>query len=163
MYELDLGLAVLRVVVGLTFAAHGLQKARSLDGTAGWFDSMGMRPGRLHARLAAGTEIGAGVLLALGLLTAFAGAGMVGVMVVAGYTVHRGTFFIVKNGWEYNLILAVIGVSLATTGPGGWSLDDVIGIDLDGIAGLAIALVGGVGGGAAQLAAFYRPAVGSDA
>jgi putative oxidoreductase len=163
MYEYDLGLFLLRVAIGLTFAAHGLQKARSLDGTAGWFDSMGMRPGSLHARLAAGTEIISGLLLALGLLTPFAGAGMVGVMAVAGYTVHRGTFFVVKSGWEYCFVLAVIGASVATTGPGEWSLDEVIGLDLAGIAGLAIAVVGGVGVAAAQIAAFYRPAVSSDA
>ncbi len=58
-----------------------------------------------------------------------------------------------RSGWEYNLILAVIGVSVATAGPGEWSLDRALGIadDLDGVAGLAIAA------GIAHLALFYRP------
>jgi putative oxidoreductase len=159
----NLGLLILRVSIGLTMAAHGYAKVTGpggLSGTAGWFDSMGMRPGSVHARLAAFTEIGAGLLLAAGLLTPFAGAAFVGLMVVAGWTVHRANgFFIVKDGWEYNFVLAVIGVVLATTGPGEWSVDDALDIaaDLDGGVGLAIGLGLGVVGGVAQLALFYRP------
>ena len=58
----DVALLLVRVVIGLTLAAHGVNKAKSLAGTAGWFDSIGMRPGRVHARLAAGGEIVAGCL-----------------------------------------------------------------------------------------------------
>src|SRR5262245_54018967 len=88
----DSGLLLIRVVAGLTMAAHGYQKfflGGRIAGTGRWFDSMGMRPGRLHALAAASTEIGAGVLLALGLLTSFAGAAFVALMLVAAYTVHR--------------------------------------------------------------------------
>jgi len=165
-HELDLGLLILRVVLGLTFAAHGYGKffrGGRIAGTARWFDSIGMRPGRVHALAAASTELGSGVLLALGLLTPFAGAGMVGVMVVAGYTSHRKNgFFIVKSGWEYNFVLAVIGIGLATTGPGAWSLDHAIfdrpsAFGLWGIKGLLVAVLLGGLGGIGQLAAFYRP------
>ena len=79
----DAVLAGLRILVGLTFAAHGWAKRFSgggLDGTAGWFDSIGMKPGRLHAQLASTTEMATGAMLALGLLTSFAAAGMIGVM-----------------------------------------------------------------------------------
>ncbi|MDT7711287.1 MAG: putative oxidoreductase [Pseudonocardiales bacterium] len=160
----DAGILILRVVTGLTMAAHGYQKFFSggrIAGTAGWFDSMGMRPGRIHALAAATTELGAGVLLALGFLTPLAGAAFVAVMLVAAYTVHlKNGFFSVRSGYEYNLILAVIGVVVGTTGPGAYSLDHAIGLDgaLSGLVGFLIAAVGGVLAGSAQLAVFYRPA-----
>lgn len=150
-----------RVVFGLVFAAHGWAKRKNgLAGTAGWFESIGMKPGALHAQLASLTEIISGVLIAVGFLTSFAAAAVVGVMVVAGYTVHRKQgFFIVKNGWEYTFMVALMAVAIAGLGPGDWSVD--AGIDLadtlNGWAGLGIAVVLGVVGGAAQILAFYRP------
>lgn len=160
---LDAGVGLLRVVGGLTMAAHGYQKFFSggrLAGTARWFDSMGMRPGRVHALAAASFEVIAGVFLALGLLTPFAGAAFVALMLVAAYTVHRENgFFSVNSGWEYNLILAVLGVSVAITGPGRISVDHLLGLDdtLVGLPGGLIAVVGGLAAGLAQLLLFYRP------
>jgi putative oxidoreductase len=160
---LNLGLFMLRLGTGVTLAAHGYNKffgGGRIPGTARWFDSMGMRPGKVHALVAACTEVGAGLLLALGLLTPFAAAGFVGLMAVAFYTVHRPNgFFIVKSGWEYNFILGLIAVAVATVGPGQWSIDEAIGIatSLNGVPGLLISLLGGVGGAAGLLAACYRP------
>lgn len=159
----NFALLLLRVSFGLTMAAHGYAKVfqgGKLAGTAGWFDSMGMRPGKVHARLAAGTEILAGLGLAAGLLTTFSAAGFVALMIVAGWTVHRDNgFFIVKSGWEYNFILAVAAIGFAMLGPGEWSLDDAFGIadDLDEWVGMAIAAGGGTLAGIGQLALFYRP------
>jgi putative oxidoreductase len=119
-----------------------------------------MRPGRLHALAAASTEVGSGVLLALGLLTPLAGAAFVALMLVAAYTVHRPNgFFSVRSGWEYNLILALIGATLGFTGPGRFSLDHVLGLDslLPAMGGGLIAIVGGLLAGAGQLVIFYRP------
>jgi len=161
--EVSLGMLILRVAVGLTLAAHGYAKyfkGGRIAGTAGWFDSMGMRPGRFHAHLAASTEIGAGVLLALGLLTPLAGLAFVGLMTVACYTSHRSNgFFIISNGWEYNFVLSVVAVSIATVGPGEYSVDHQLDLiePLDGWVGLAIAAAGGVAAAVAQLAIFYRP------
>lgn len=158
--EFDTVLLVFRVIVGLVFASHGWAKRQGgIDGTAGWFDSIGMKPGKVHAQLASLTEIGAGLLLAVGLLTPFAAAAFVGVMVVAGYTVHRDAFFIVKNGWEYTFKVALMAVIVAGLGPGEWSLDGALDLidPLNGFVGLAIAIGLGVVGGAAQLAIFYRP------
>ncbi|MFE9320743.1 DoxX family protein [Nocardia sp. NPDC052278] len=163
MTALDAGALLLRVIAGLTMAAHGYQKFYSggrIPGTARWFDSIGMRPGRLHAVAAAGTEVGAGIMLALGLLTPLAGAGFVGLMLVAAWTVHRANgFYSVNSGWEYNLVLAAIGVALSTTGPGEWSLDGVLGLTdpLSGLPGFLISAVGGSAAGAALLWACYRP------
>lgn len=163
MDEHNAAVLLLRVAFGLTMAAHGYAKVfkgGKLAGTAGWFDSIGMKPGAVHARLAAGTEILAGLGLAMGLLTTFSAMGFVGVMLVAGYTVHRSSgFFIVSGGWEYTFILAAAAVGIAMLGPGEWSLDNALGIDrdLDGWLGLILAAGGGVAAGVAQLAIFYRP------
>ncbi len=161
--ELSLGLLVLRVAVGLTMASHGYVKyfkGGRIAGTGRWFDSMGMRPGRFHAYLAASSEIGSGLLLALGLLTPLAGLAMVAIMFVAGYTVHmKNGFFSVGDGYEYNFILAIVAIGVATTGPGKYSLDYQLEIieDFDGWVGLLIAAGGGVAAAAGQLAIFYRP------
>ncbi|MCY3785285.1 MAG: DoxX family protein [bacterium] len=161
----DWALLILRVAVGVTLAAHGYNKffgGGRIAGTARWFDSIGMRPGRRHAVLAAGSEIAAGSALAAGLLTAPAAAGLVGLMSTAFWVAHRGKgFFVMNDGWEYTVVLAAVAVAIAMMGPGGLSLDSVLGIAdaLDGWAGLAVSLGGGVGAAALLLAAFYRPAV----
>ena len=161
--EVDLILLILRVVTGLTLAAHGRNKftgGGKIPGTAGWFDSIGMRPGKLNAYLAASTEVGAGLLLAAGLFTSFAAAGVIGLMTVAGWTVHRSNgFFIIKEGWEYVFALGVMALVSATLGPGEWSLDAAfeVGEGLYGCTGFWLALGLGVGGGIAQMLVFYRP------
>lgn len=94
----------------------------------------------------------------MGLLTSFAGLGLVALMSVAAWTVHRGNGLLVTGeGWEYNLVLGAVGVAVATIGPGEWSLDEAIGIDLNGTAGFLIALAGGVAAAAALLAVCFRP------
>ena len=156
-------LLIARVGLGLTLAAHGYGKFFSggrIAGTARWFDSMGMRPGKLHALLAASTELGGGLLMAMGLLTPLAGAGFVGLMIVAGYTDHRKNgFFIVRQGWEYNWILALFAVTVASVGPGCWSIDGAIGLSnrFNGWGGLAISAGLGIVAGVGTLVVFYRP------
>jgi putative oxidoreductase len=161
MDDADLALLLLRVVIGVTLALHGIQKIRGgLGRVARWFDGMGMRPGWLHARFAAFGEIAAGLFFAAGLLTSFAALGFVGLMTVAGWTDHRDKgFFIIKQGWEYVMVLAVVATSVAIIGPGRWSIDHTIGIDdeLDGIVGLLIAAGGGLAAAIALMAVFYRP------
>jgi len=163
MDETNLALLIIRVALGLTMAAHGYNKffkGGKIAGTAAWFDSMGMQPGAVHARLAAGSEIAAGLCLALGFFTSFAALGFVGLMSVAYYTVHsHNGFMILNEGWEYVFILGITAVTVAMLGPGEWSIDHAIGwdTDLDGYTGLIISAGGGVLAAAALLAAFYRP------
>ena len=159
----DLGLLGLRVVVGAVMLAHGINHVIGggrIAGTARWFESLGMRPGRLHAWLASGTEIGAGALLVLGLLTPVAAAGVVGVMAVAWITNHLGNgFFIFRpgEGWEYVMTLTVVALAIGAVGPGSWSLDDAFGLeDLAGTQGLALTAGLGLGGAAALLLGFWR-------
>jgi putative oxidoreductase len=129
-----------------------------------------MKPGVLHARIAATTEMAAGLGLAVGLLTPIPAAGFVALMLVAAWTVHRANgFFIVKEGWEYNLILAVSAVALGGLGAGRFSLDHVLfsgtGVYdfLHGWWGLLIAAGLGLAGGIGQLVLFYRPPHPADA
>src|SRR3569833_2636994 len=130
MTAYSVGLLILRVVLGLTMAAHGYNKFFGggwILGIVGWFESIGMKPGTFHARVAASTEMAAGIGLALGLLTPVPAAGFVALMLVAAWTVHRHNgFFIVKEGWEYNLVLAVSAVAVATIGAGKISLDHLL-------------------------------------
>jgi putative oxidoreductase len=157
----DAALLLLRLTLGPMLFAHGYQKlfmGGRIEGTAGWFESMGMKPGKVNAWAAALTETGTGVLMTVGLLTPFAAAGMVGVMVVAWFT-HRGEFFVFKDGWEYNFVIGAVAVGIGALGAGGWSLDGLLGIedDLAGWLGLAIAAGLGLAAGLFTLAVFYRP------
>lgn len=164
----NLALMLLRAQLGLVMVAHGwnhLFGGGKLDGTARWFESIGMRPGRLHAWSASVTELVSGVLLLLGFLTPLAAAGVVGVMVVAWVTAHLGNgFFIFRpgQGWEYVMTLAVVAVAVAGLGPGDWSLDArlSVGDDLTGMTGVALSSALGVGSAAFVLTAFWRPARG---
>jgi putative oxidoreductase len=152
---MNLLLLLLRLVVGLTFSAHGAQKlfgafgGGGLDGTAQMFEKLGLRPGWLHARLAGVAELGGGLLLALGLLTTPAAAAVIAVMTAAVITVHaRNGFFMANGGFEYNLVLIAAVVALAGIGAGAWSLDGALGVGLTGtgwaLAALGVGLVGGV-------------------
>jgi putative oxidoreductase len=161
----DVALLILRLVLGLTLAAHGYNKffgGGRIPGTARWFESIGMKPGKFHATVAATTEVAAGLGLAAGLLTPIPAAGFVAMMFVAAWTVHRGNgFFIVKEGWEYNLVLAVGAIVLAMLGAGRLSLDQLIfGQNwLDGWPGLLLSVLLGLAGAVGQLLIFYRPPV----
>ncbi len=164
MTPYDVGLLILRLVLGLTLAAHGLNKffgGGKIPGTARWFESIGMKPGKFHATVAASTETAAGLGLAAGLLTPIPAAGFVSLMLVAAWTVHRANgFFIVKEGWEYNLVLAVSAVVVATLGPGKASLDYLIfgpKCWLTGWNGLLVSAGLGLAGAIGQLLIFYRP------
>jgi putative oxidoreductase len=165
----NLALLILRVTLGGVMLAHGLNHVfggGKIAGTGRWFESLGMRPGRVHAWLASITEIVSGALLLLGLLTPLACAGVVGVMVVAFVTNHwKNGFFIFRpgEGYEYVLTLMLAATSLALLGPGEWSLDDRSTdlLDLAGGSGLMIVLIGGVGGALALLLVAWRPPAGS--
>ncbi|WP_433598292.1 DoxX family protein [Nocardia sp. CA-135953] len=148
---------LLRTAVGGTMIAHGVKHGRSLDGTAGWFGSIGFREPRLQAQASAVAEIGAGVALLAGAGTTLASAAVVGTMGVAAYSVHRKNgFFITGEGWEYVANLAAASVALAGLGPGRWSIDRGLGIEHRGGRAAVVAAVLGVAGAATQLATFYH-------
>jgi putative oxidoreductase len=130
----DLGLFVIRVVLGLFFAAHGTQKlfgwfgGYGLAGTGGFLETLGFRPGKMYATAAALSEFFGGLLFALGFLGAVGPALMVSVMIVAIMTVHRkNPFFVATNGIEHPMMYITVAIGIALTGPGRYSLDYVVG------------------------------------
>lgn len=161
MDAIDWALLVLRVGTGLVLLAHGVNHAAGRERTTAWFGSIGFRSPELQWLASTATELGVGALFVVGFLTGPAAAGLVAVMAVAFWSVHRrnGLFiFRPGEGWEYVATLAMIGVALALAGPGEMSVDHNLGIDigLDGVVGIAL-----VGGGlllaAGQMMLFYRP------
>jgi putative oxidoreductase len=149
--SVDTALLLTRIVLGAVFLAHGINHifgGGKIAGTGRWFEGLGMRPGIVHAWVASLTEIGAGVLLVVGLATPLAGAGVVGVMLVAWITNHRKNgFFIFRpgEGWEYVMVLTMLDGHVHTlTRLWGWP-------------GFAISLGVGAVGAALLLLTCWRP------
>ncbi|MGW1029055.1 DoxX family protein [Streptomyces sp. NPDC002577] len=162
----DTAALVLRAALGPMLFAHGWNKVAGpggLKGTTGWFESLGLRPAAVHARMAAGTEMAAGAGLALGLANPLPAAAAVGLMAVAARTDHRGKgFFVFKGGWEYTGVVAGAAVALAALGHGRFSLDGMLGRRSDGPAQALIAAALGGAAAAGLLKACYRPDQGPD-
>jgi putative oxidoreductase len=160
----DLSLLVLRVGLGAVFLAHGYNHifgGGKIAGTGRWFESLGMKPGILHAWFASLTELGAGVLLILGLATPLGCAGVIGTMLVAWITNHlRNGFFIFRpgEGYEYVMTLTIMALGLSGLGAGEWSIDNSVNwFQPGGWWGLAIAAVAGGAGALGLLVMFWRP------
>lgn len=157
-------LLIFRLGLGIVFLAHGYNHifgGGKIAGTARWFESLGMRPGAIHAWTASITELGAGALLVLGFATPLACAGVIGTMLVAWITNHlRNGFFIFRpgEGYEYVMTLLLAAVGLSGVGSGQWSIDYALGwFSPPGWLGLGLALIAGTGGAAGLLATFWRP------
>lgn len=151
---------VLRAAIGGTMVAHGIKHGRSLDGTARWFGSIGFREPKLQAAASAVVETGAGAAVLAGAATPLAAAAVVGTMAVAARSVHlQNGFFITGEGYEYVMNLSAASVALAAVGPGGFSVDGLLGIDDKLSPAKRAALAAGIGLAAAalQLAVFWRP------
>jgi len=162
---IDGALLLARVWTGAVIFAHGwrhLKSVRSGPGMANWFESLGLKPGKLHAWNVTLTELAVGPALMLGLLTPAAYGGVAAIVLVALVTNHRGNGFWSNNpgeGWEYTGTLAALSLALGTLGPGTWSLDDAFGLvfPFDAEKAAIAAVVIGIGGTIAFLAAFWRP------
>lgn len=129
----SLGLLLIRLVFGLTFAAHGAQKlfgwfgGYGLEGTGQFFDSIGVKPGKPMATLAGLGEFGGGLLFAAGLATPLAALVITVTMLVAIFTVAgKNGYWATANGWEYNAAIIVVAIGVALTGPGAYALDAVL-------------------------------------
>ncbi|MBA4492906.1 DoxX family protein [Paenactinomyces guangxiensis] len=123
----DIGLLIIRLIVGLTFMGHGAQKlfgwfgGHGLKGTAGWLESIGIRPGLLMAVLAGLGELIGGALFASGILMTFASFLIVVTMLVGIFMVHgKNGYWATQGGFEYNLVLIAVAIGLALTGPGSY-------------------------------------------
>jgi putative oxidoreductase len=133
----DIALLIVRLIVGLAIAAHGSQKlfgwfgGYGLAGTAGFFESIGFRPGILFVLGAGAGELGGGLLTALGLGGALGPALIVMVMVVAILSVHlpKG-FWATDGGYELNAMYVAAALALAFAGSGAVALDRALGINV---------------------------------
>lgn len=131
---MDTGLLIGRLVFGSLMAAHGSQKlfgwfgGYGLTGTAGFFETIGFRPGRLFATAAATAEVGSGLLVALGFLGPIGPALMLSVMIVASSQHWSNGVFAMNNGVEVPLLYAAAAVALALIGPGAHSIDALLGL-----------------------------------
>jgi putative oxidoreductase len=157
----DIIVLALRVVVGIVFLAHGIKHVVNRDKTIRWTASMGLRYPVIQWFFMAFAEIAIGLSMIAGLLTAIGSAGVVAMMVVAFWVVHRHAGFFVSarpdEGYEYVLVLTVVAFAIAVLGPGRFSLDYAIGLadDLSGRTGAIIAASGFVAA-IGQLGLSYR-------
>lgn len=155
---MNLGLAVLRAIVGVLFMGHGLQKLKGwfdghgLEATGQAFEGMGLKPGKVHASAAGAAETAGGAMLAAGLLTPVAASMLTGVMATAIERVHlKNGPWAAGGGYEYNLVLIAAAFAVTAAGPGRLSLDNALGIERSGT-GIALLSVGsGLAGAAATL------------
>jgi putative oxidoreductase len=129
------GLLFLRCVVGVTMAGHGVQKlfgwfgGPGPKGTEEMFRSLGFPAAAAMAVLAALAETG-GLLFAVGLLTPLAAFGIAVVMLNAIGSVHwKKGFWNMAGGYEFPLVMLTAAVAVASTGPGRFSVDALIGWD----------------------------------
>jgi putative oxidoreductase len=142
---MDLGMLILRLVIGGLMVGHGTQKlfgwfgGHGVRGTAGWLESMGYRPATPLAVLTGAAEAGGGILLMAGFLTAFGAAAIAGVLFTAIVSVHWSKGLWNSNsGSEFPLALATAALATAFVGSGRYSIDSALGIDFAGTAwGLA--------------------------
>jgi putative oxidoreductase len=147
---MELGLLILRLVVGLTMAAHGGQKlfgwfdGGGPAGTGAFMEQLGFRPGKLAAIGAGMFEFAGGLLLAFGFLTAVGALMVITVLTVATATVHLGKgYFNTNGGFELPAVLSAGALCLALVGPGAFSIDAAAGISTHGPAWGAVAIGGG--------------------
>jgi putative oxidoreductase len=132
---ISLGLLILRVVSGLTLAAHGAQKffgwfeGPGLAKLVPGFEKQGYRPAWLWAGMVILGEFGGGLSVAFGFLTPLGAAGMFGAMFMAIFRAHwKNGFWNSKRGIEFPLQLLAIAIAIGLTGPGSYSLDALFGI-----------------------------------
>lgn len=126
--RLSLGLAILRIVVGLVFALHGYQKlfVQTIPGVTGFFSQIGAPLPGVSAPLVSVLELVGGIMLILGVLTSVVAALLAIDMLGAIFLVHLPAGFFLPNGYEFVLTLLAATLALALTGPGAYALDRAI-------------------------------------
>ncbi|MEF2966774.1 DoxX family protein [Paenibacillus sp. M1] len=131
--SIAIGLLIIRLVVGLSFMAHGAQKlfgwfgGHGPKGTGGWMESLGFKPGVLMAVLAGGAEFAGGLLFAAGLLTPLGALLIILTMIMAIFAVHgKNGYWSTANGYEYNLLIIAVVLGVALIGAGDFSFDALL-------------------------------------
>ena len=147
------GRLILRLIVGGYFFGHGTQKlfgwfgGYGPEGTGQFFESIGLRPGKRHALAAGAAEAGGGALLVAGAATPVAASVLTATMLTAINRVHlKNGPWVSNQGYEYNLVLIAVVLSLAETGPGSPSIDSAIDAKWHGPKWAVLSLLGGIAG-----------------
>ncbi len=153
MTAADLGILVLRIVVGLLFAGHGAQKAfgwwsgPGFEGWTGAMERMNLRPTTLWATVSMLAELVGGLLFAVGLLTPLAAAVIVAqVIAIIGYVHLPKGLWNTRGGFEYPLVLGAVAVAVLATGPGSVSLDAALKLSWSDTVRLVLLVLGIVAG-----------------
>jgi putative oxidoreductase len=127
---MNFGQLALRGVVGPLFVGHGAQKlfgwfdGHGIEGTGGFFEQLGLRPGKRHATAAGIAETAGGALITAGALTPVATSALTGTMLTAIRKAHVSNGpWVTQGGWEYNAVLVAALTALADSGPGRPSVD----------------------------------------
>jgi putative oxidoreductase len=156
---MSIGRLAARAVIGGLFIGHGTQKlfgwfgGPGRAGTEAMMESLELRPARVAALGAGLTETVGGGLLAAGLATPAAAAGLTGVMTTAIAKVHWSNGpWAANGGWEYNVVMVAAMAALVDSGPGEWSLDHLVGTERKGPGWALGAVAVGVGTAAATMA-----------
>ncbi|WP_106769186.1 DoxX family protein [Paenibacillus faecalis] len=131
--NMELGLLILRLVLGLSFIGHGAQKlfgwfgGYGIKGTGGWLESIGIKPGVPMAVVVGLLEFVGGLLFASGFLTILGAAMIILAMLGAIVKVHaKNGYWATANGYELNLLIIAVALAVALMGAGAYSLDAVI-------------------------------------
>lgn len=156
----NLGVLVLRATMGGLLAGHGAQKlfgsfnGPGLEGTSGFMEMLGLKPGRPWAYLAGLSELGGGTLTVLGFLNPLGPLAIIGSMAMAWATAHRGQpIWVTEGGAELPVTNIAAATALMLNGPGKYSLDRALGIRLPswfallGLVVIALSVIYGPGGG----------------
>src|SRR5215218_2980662 len=130
---------IVRLAQGSLMAGHGAQKlfgsfgGPGLEGTSGFMEMLGMRPGRPWAYLAGLSEFGGGVLTVLGLFNPLGPLGVIGSMAMATRKAHWGKpIWVTEGGAELPVLNIAISTALMIREPDRYSLDRLLGIRLPG-------------------------------
>src|SRR4051812_35957661 len=148
------GPLLIRAVVGPLFIGHGTQKlfgwfgGHGVEGTGGFMESLGYKPGKRYAALGGLAEAGGGLLLFFGLLTPLGAAAIIAMMINAIFAVHaENGAWNQEGGYEYPLVLAVAAGAIALADGGAASIDKMFGLNMGGLIawlGILLGIIGGV-------------------
>ncbi|CAA9375243.1 MAG: Membrane protein, distant similarity to thiosulphate:quinone oxidoreductase DoxD [uncultured Chloroflexia bacterium] len=150
----DVGLLIARATAGGLLAGHGAQKLFGLfggygiQGTAGWLESTGMKPGKFWAYVAGGSEFASGLSMALGFLTPIGAVSAFAPMLTAWNKVHMGKpVWGTEGGPEMPILYMTLATMVGLAGPGRYSVDQALDIDVP--AWMVAATAAGVAAGVA--------------
>jgi putative oxidoreductase len=135
----NLAALILRAALGGLMAGHGAQKlfgsfgGPGMEGTSGFMEMLGLRPGKPWAMMAGLSEFGGGMLTLLGFLSPVGPVGIIGSMAMAWTKAHSGKpIWVAEGGAELPLTNIAAASALIMSGPGKYSLDRAFGLRLPG-------------------------------